>query len=429
MTDGTTNYSGILSNDDVAALTGKTLRYQPGTYYTVHYNTNAPSDYDVRYEVPDQSILGTGKLSRGTYYSFKGHKFSGWNTAADGSGTPYADMATVTLTADLTLYAQWDKYNNTVTWKNGNTTLETDETVAYGTMPSYDGETPTKASDTEYDYVFTGWYPTPDIVTMNVTYSAMFTSVPKAPSLANNADNSATISALATKGGTCNVTLTDRTLTVNNEWNTLCLPFSLTAEQIATSPLAGAIIKEMSTEDTSVEGTTLTLVFTSVPSITAGKPYIVKWETTGENITNPLFTGVTITSTEPTAVTSKDKNVTMVGQYSPFTIVESGASGTNEGNLNEIILMSTGNRMGYSASAPRTLKCFRCHFYVPVGVAGIKSFVLDFDGSEDTAISAVLNDNGQMRNDGWYDLSGRKLSEKPTTKGMYIHDGKKIMIK
>ena len=55
LTDGTTNYSGILSNDDVAALAYKTLRYQPGTYYTVHYNTNAPSDYDVRYEVPDQS--------------------------------------------------------------------------------------------------------------------------------------------------------------------------------------------------------------------------------------------------------------------------------------------------------------------------------------------------------------------------------------
>ena len=35
------------------------------------------------------------------------HVFDGWNTEADGSGTYYADQATVTLLNDLTLYAQW----------------------------------------------------------------------------------------------------------------------------------------------------------------------------------------------------------------------------------------------------------------------------------------------------------------------------------
>ena len=34
--------------------------------------------------------------------------FDGWNTEADGSGTYYADEATVRLLADLTLYAQWE---------------------------------------------------------------------------------------------------------------------------------------------------------------------------------------------------------------------------------------------------------------------------------------------------------------------------------
>lgn len=36
-----------------------------------------------------------------------GYNFAGWNTSADGTGTPYADGASVTLTAPLTLYAQW----------------------------------------------------------------------------------------------------------------------------------------------------------------------------------------------------------------------------------------------------------------------------------------------------------------------------------
>jgi len=36
-----------------------------------------------------------------------GFVFSGWNTAADGSGTSYADQAEYAFDADATLYAQW----------------------------------------------------------------------------------------------------------------------------------------------------------------------------------------------------------------------------------------------------------------------------------------------------------------------------------
>lgn len=35
------------------------------------------------------------------------YSFAGWNTAADGSGTPYADQASFDFAADITLYAQW----------------------------------------------------------------------------------------------------------------------------------------------------------------------------------------------------------------------------------------------------------------------------------------------------------------------------------
>ena len=40
-------------------------------------------------------------------FTRSGYNFTGWNTAADGSGTAYADGATVNLAADVTLYAQW----------------------------------------------------------------------------------------------------------------------------------------------------------------------------------------------------------------------------------------------------------------------------------------------------------------------------------
>ena len=40
----------------------------------------------------------------------EGYKFTGWNTAQDGSGTPYAPGAEITLSENVTLYAQWLPY-------------------------------------------------------------------------------------------------------------------------------------------------------------------------------------------------------------------------------------------------------------------------------------------------------------------------------
>ena len=40
-------------------------------------------------------------------FSRTGYVFSGWNSAADGSGTAYADGASDPFTANQTLFAQW----------------------------------------------------------------------------------------------------------------------------------------------------------------------------------------------------------------------------------------------------------------------------------------------------------------------------------
>ena len=113
--------------------------------------------------------------------------------------------------------------------------------------------------------------------------------------------------------------------------------------------------------------------------------------------------------------------------------MESGATGDNEGNLNEIILLGSGNTLGYAASA-RSLRCFRAHFYVPAsgGSNGVKAYQMSFgDEGGETGIISIEDGKPGMAGeaDAWYDLSGRQLNGEPGRAGIYIHNGRRVVVK
>lgn len=99
-----------------------------------------------------------------------GHSFAGWNTAANGSGTAYADSASVTLEASVTLYAQWDANEYTITFDSDGGSAVSPITQDYGTAVT------APADPTKTGYTFAGWSPSvPATMPESITVVAQWT--------------------------------------------------------------------------------------------------------------------------------------------------------------------------------------------------------------------------------------------------------------
>ena len=206
------------------------------------------------------------------------------------------------------------------------------------------------------------------------------------------------------------VELPNLTLYKDGYWNTLCLPFGVNS--FTGTPLEGAEVRELS--EASLEEGTLTLNFGDpVSSISSGIPYIVKW-TSGSNITSPRFFGVTI---EPNLEPAIKGNVSFIGTFASETI-----SGQN------YLYLGADNTL-YWPSSSVTINPFRAYFELdlPVGQQA-KSFVLNFDDdNEETSIKQI--NNSESATSTWFTLDGRRLNDMPATAGLYIINGKKVVIK
>ena len=270
-------------------------------------------------------------------------------------------------------------------------------------------------SDTEYEWQVQG-----NCTIGQTDWSAVSTFTTEAViTLYDNADNDATLTKYNGKQAT--VTIEGRTLYRDGDWNTLYLPFDADLKGV----LYGATVMELNRTST-LDGDKLTLNFVHAESVQAGVPYIIKWNEADTPITNPVFEGVTINASEY-YVPSNDGTVSFYGTYSPVTLPEDWFSGTT---LENILFIGNGGGL-YYPQASGTLHAFRTFFYLPNTSVTVKEFVLNFEEAGETT-GIITVDNGQLRtgNDAWYTLDGRRInSGRPTQKGVYIVNGKKVVIK
>ena len=222
--------------------------------------------------------------------------------------------------------------------------------------------------------------------------------------LSETTDNSATLEEW--DGYEADVTLT-RTLAAGS-WNTFAAPFSTAIPE-------GWTVKELISA-TFADGT-LTLNFANAASIEAGKPYLVKVAANTDLSTAP-FTG---------AIVSKDAQ--------PFTstdvdfIPTLGATTIEGSDTKSVLFLGAENKLKNPATLPADIKGFRAYFQLKGETVSLaRAFSIDFGDGETTGIIAIGTDRAASTDNATYTLDGRRIS-KATQKGVYIQNGKKVIIK
>ncbi|MBR3087828.1 MAG: hypothetical protein IKH02_02300 [Prevotella sp.] len=213
------------------------------------------------------------------------------------------------------------------------------------------------------------------------------------------------------------------------KWNTICLPFDMTNDQVTTAFGEGVQIAEFTecktyTNKKTNTVTGLGLHFTSMttPVIVANTPYLIQ---VADDVTSFVVDETTLVDAEPSASVSGGS---FVGNYKYIK---------NLGSEDHPVLFLSGNQF-YTAIGNTKLKSFRGYFDLDDlaqyradkndAGSNINFFVDDEQATEIVGVTM-----GQDNPDAVYDLQGRQVKVdgdlNSLQKGVYIINGQKVTVK
>lgn len=225
-------------------------------------------------------------------------------------------------------------------------------------------------------------------------------------SLLKVASSVITINESAAFNFTCPETYADVTLnrTIKADtWNTFCVPFDITNEELVDKFGAEVAVAEFSDEGESEDEVTVNFNTMATPAITANKPVLLK----GNEGTSFNFSGKLI----------KDGEAKVAGTYFDFV-----GNYEIEKTIAEGDYFIASNKL-YKSAGATTIDGTRAYIKAKVAGARIANFAIE--GAETTGISVV--EAGQNAQNSVFDLQGRRVAQ--PAKGLYIKNGKKVVIK
>ena len=348
----------------------------------ITFNANGGSG-----SMAQQTIENSGNLTANAFtYAHK--VFNGWS---DGVNT-YTDQATVTATADskgsITLTAQWiDAPAATCTpptaieglvYNGSEQTLVTAGLATGGEMQykvddgAWSAELP--KAEAIGDHTVSYKVAADDNHT-DVDEASFVVSIAPVTEFKENEDPTTPLTGLVNSGAAYNISM-ERTIYAMNYYNTICLPFSVSAAELTdpSHPLYGySQLMAFDGAEVTGSGQNIFINVYVAPSdhIEAGIPYFISYPTSHGDIVNPTFPNVTCTQIQPGSVT-KD-GVTFQGMFGPVHITtyeENVAAGSHD----DYLFLGSNNRLLWPNNDGTSMRGFRAYFilhrdYIPASHA------------------------------------------------------------
>lgn len=210
-----------------------------------------------------------------------------------------------------------------------------------------------------------------------------------------------------------------------NVWNTICLPFSMTEQQVRNAFGEKARIAEFKKVDESGKKAVASFGMHYYQLITAGKPCLIKPSQVNDTYT---IKGVTIDAEQALTIADSNKKFDFVGTYAPTTMpANSHFLGSNDGKL-------------YYITADKKISGLKA-FFKPVSTSNAKLSIAfdstdnDFDNNT-TGIEAIKDYMDQdaansSANKSIYNINGQFMGTNPAIlpQGIYVKNGKKFIVK
>lgn len=210
-----------------------------------------------------------------------------------------------------------------------------------------------------------------------------------------------------------------------NVWNAICLPFSMTEQQVRNAFGEDARIAEFKKVDESGKKAVASFGMHYYQLITAGKPCLIKPSQVSDTYT---ISGVTIDAEKALTIVDSNKKFDFVGTYATTSMpVNSHFLGSNDGKL-------------YYITANKEISGLKA-FFQPVSTSNAKLSIAfdstdnDFDNNT-TGIEAIKDYMDQdaansSANKGIYNINGQFMGTNPAIlpQGIYVKNGKKFIVK
>ena len=192
---------------------------------------------------------------------------------------------------------------------------------------------------------------------------------------------------------------------VANQWNTLCLPFALSAEQLTSLFGEDSRVAALS----NIDASTSSFYFSSITTGTeAGKPYLV-FPT--KDINDPIeLTGIDLVCEDATS--ESNEGFAFCGLLAPMSTTADGKT----------FYLLGDNYNLKKATEEENMPALGAYFTVPEETTDALLFIDNISTDIRTVGNQKLHDNIQS-----FDLQGRHVNMSQTKKGIYIKSGKKFV--